>query len=116
MKKSKLLRQGDVLLEPVNSIPGNLKLIKRDKGRVILAYGEVSGHAHAFAEKRVKQFGAPTINVHAPAPSDVTYLEVQEAMAALKHDEHAPIAVPMGLYRVRRQREYTRKAIVRVQD
>jgi hypothetical protein len=40
-------RQGDVLLIPVDEIPAGLKTVPRDNGRVILAYGEATGHAHA---------------------------------------------------------------------
>lgn len=42
-----MFRQGDVLIRPVASIPDGLKKVPLDKGRVILAYGEVTGHAHA---------------------------------------------------------------------
>lgn len=45
-----MFRQGDVLLRPVTKTPGNLKKVPLDKGRVILAYGEVTGHAHAIAD------------------------------------------------------------------
>lgn len=41
-------RQGDVAIERVDSFPSNLKPAPLDKGRVILAYGEVTGHAHTF--------------------------------------------------------------------
>ncbi|MGH7714378.1 MAG: hypothetical protein ACREML_00115 [Vulcanimicrobiaceae bacterium] len=42
------IRQGDVYLEPVSTLPANLKPVDRDHARVILAYGEVTGHAHAI--------------------------------------------------------------------
>ena len=41
------VRQGDVLLVPA-SRPGDAKPVGRDCGRVVLAYGEVTGHAHAI--------------------------------------------------------------------
>jgi hypothetical protein len=43
----KLYRQGDVLVQQVDEIPDGLHAVPLDKGRVILAYGEVTGHAHA---------------------------------------------------------------------
>ena len=44
-----MVRQGDVLLVPADEIPDGAKPIARDHGRVVLAYGEVTGHAHAIA-------------------------------------------------------------------
>lgn len=41
-------RQGDVPLVPCQKPLGNLQEKARDKGKVILAYGEVTGHAHAI--------------------------------------------------------------------
>lgn len=49
-------RQGDVLLERIDRRPKDLKQQDRDKGRVILAYGETTGHAHAFTEPATKKF------------------------------------------------------------
>lgn len=44
-----IYRQGDVLIERVASIPKTKTTpIARDNGRVVLAYGEVTGHAHAL--------------------------------------------------------------------
>ena len=41
-------RQGDVLLRRVSQLPdGAVKSPKTD--RIVLAYGEVTGHAHAIA-------------------------------------------------------------------
>jgi hypothetical protein len=42
-----MYRQGDIMLRSVERIPSALKKVPLDKGRVILAYGEVTGHAHA---------------------------------------------------------------------
>ena len=45
------VRQGDVLALGVEAIPEDAKPVTRDRGRVILAYGEVTGHAHAIAAR-----------------------------------------------------------------
>jgi hypothetical protein len=44
------IRQGDVYLAPVSSLPEKMKVLNRDRDRVVLAYGEVTGHAHAIHE------------------------------------------------------------------
>lgn len=49
-------RQGDVLLQRVSSFPKKLKAVARERGRVILAHGEVTGHAHALDERGTSKF------------------------------------------------------------
>lgn len=89
------MRQGDVLLVRVDRVPEGAKPVERDAGRVVLAYGEVTGHAHALTDG-----GVALLAVGADR-----YLRVRET-AALRHEEHTTIDVPPGDYRVVRQREY----------
>lgn len=109
MKTQTHYRQGDVLIERISSLPKNRKPVAREHGKVILAHGEVTGHAHAIADNHVAQ----TASADHPG---VTFLEVSEAMAALKHEEHATIELPPGEYRVTRQREYSPEEIRNVAD
>jgi len=39
-----------VLLLATDEVPAGLASVPRDRGRVVLAYGEATGHAHAIAE------------------------------------------------------------------
>ncbi len=39
-------RQGDVFIERVETLPESVKPKAPDRGRVVLAYGEVTGHYH----------------------------------------------------------------------
>ena len=41
-----MFRQGDVLVVPVDEIPTGLKKVPREQGRLVLAHGEATGHAH----------------------------------------------------------------------
>jgi hypothetical protein len=41
-------RQGDVLIESVEKLPSGLTQAKPEHGKTVLAYGEVTGHHHAF--------------------------------------------------------------------
>ena len=89
------VRQGDVLLVPVDRIPAAVKPVRRDAGRVVLAYGEVTGHAHAIrssAATLLETVGGRFLRVTAPV--------------VLDHEEHAAIDVRPGTYRVVIQREY----------
>lgn len=103
--KKQMYRQGDVLIERVSTKPAG-KLVPREGGRVILAHGEVTGHAHAIASQGAALY----------RDNGVTTLEITEAMAALKHEEHATIDLPKGIYQVTRQREYSPEAIRNVAD
>ena len=104
-----MFRQGDVLIVPVAKLPDGLQSIKREKGRVILAHGEVTGHAHAIKDKRAALFRDPKLAA--------IFMHVSgDAPVALEHDEHDTIAVPPGAYQVIRQREYSPEAIRNVAD
>src|SRR5579859_5039825 len=96
-----MIRQGDVLLVPYDkkTLPKTAKPVARDNGRVVLAYGEVSGHAHAFTSPHVGLFRSMAFG------QERNYLHVGET-ATLGHEEHDPIEVPKGTYRVVQQREF----------
>jgi hypothetical protein len=93
------LRQGDVLLVPCERIPRGAKRIARDRGRVILAYGEHTGHAHAISSPFAHLFSDSRFG------SNVRYLEVSQPVR-LSHEEHDEVEVPKGTYRVNQQRQY----------
>lgn len=42
-------RQGDIMLVPTSTLPERVTKVAPEKGRLILAHGEVTGHAHAVA-------------------------------------------------------------------
>lgn len=106
----KMFRQGDVLMRECDAIPKSAKEVKRDNGRVVLAYGEVTGHSHAIANPKVKLF-------RDDGNGGATFMSVSDpAGAALQHEEHKTINVPAGTYRVVVQQEYTPEAIRSVAD
>ena len=88
----RLYQQGDCLIEQA-TIPCGARM---EKGRV-LAYGEVTGHAHRLTEVSdglLVEVGGQL------------YLSVGADGAEIVHEEHKPVAVPPGEYLVRRVREY----------
>lgn len=109
MTEGKLYRQGDVLIRRVSTIPNTAKTpVPKDGGRVILAYGEVTGHAHAVIGP--VEFLATDL-----AEMNRRFLKVEKE-AQVVHEEHDTITLPPGLYEVRRQREYAPEAPVWVAD
>lgn len=99
-----MYRQGDVLICPVKRIPAKAAEQKIE-GPIVLAYGEVTGHSHALWG-RARMFRED---------GGGTFLAVDEP-ATVKHEEHAPVALPPGKYEVTIQREYSPDAIRNVAD
>ena len=103
--KSRVYRQGDVLLIPVNKIPEGLKRTKR----VTLALGEVTGHHHSI-------FDGGAIGFADDENALAEYLQVDADSVELTHQEHDSITIDKGLYKNVHQFEYTPQAIQRVAD
>ena len=95
-------RQGDIFIVP-DRIPDAAK----PRPNLILAEGEITGHAH-----RVKSAGMATVLVD---PDGRMFLDVTE-QATVVHEEHGPITLGRGTYRVWRQREYSPQEIRVVRD
>jgi hypothetical protein len=56
-------RQGDVLFVPVDEIPKGVKAVERDtRGRIVLAEGESTGHAHCVLDDPVTLFAMDDLN------------------------------------------------------
>ena len=103
---SKQIRQGDVFLERIDTIPKSATPVPLENGRLILAHGEATGHAHVIQAKRAKLTTTAT---------GERFLRMPVA-GELVHDEHDAIAVPKGNYRIVRQREYSPSEIRNVAD
>lgn len=120
MKQSaKIVRQGDVLLIAVSSLPSAVTKKVRENGRVVLAHGEVTGHSHSIVEKKVIHYDAPDavqaaeallasvgLNRELTVANAPTFLSV-EAPAEIVHEEHGTIPLETGTYVVIRQREWS---------
>ena len=102
----KIIRQGDVLLVRVAKVPAKASKIAAEGGRVVLAHGEVTGHAHAIYEPaKAKLWSAGAER----------FLQVMETVA-LQHEEHSAANLAPGVYRVAIQTEYTPQALRNVAD
>ena len=120
---NKIYRQGDVLLVGIKpheakQLPKTGKDL-REQGRVVLAHGEVTGHAHVVLSGKETGRGKGTIEFQEMVGTDhlaARILNVKGRAAELRHDEHATIVLPRGHYRVMRQREYSPQEIRRVAD
>jgi hypothetical protein len=105
MKQNQIFRQGDVMIERVATIPRTATKQKPENGRIILAHGEATGHHHSIDIDHADWWKSGDDQfVNVKTPTEVV------------HQEHAPIALPPGKYRVTRQREYAPEAIRNVAD
>jgi|SRR3990167_1294431 len=104
-----IVRQGDVMLFKVAALPKDAVVVKT-KGDVILAYGEITGHAHRIKREQTERPSARLFDVGAER-----YLQIAERVA-LTHEEHSSIFLEAGVYRQVFQFEERRAKIQRVAD
>jgi len=102
----KLFRQGDVLLQQVKSLPKGAK-DETPQGRIVLAFGEVTGHAHAIENehKSCRYWSA----------EGERFLQVLTT-SELRHEEHSTVTLPPGIYKLPQQMEYKPQELKRVAD
>ncbi len=101
-------RQGDVLIERIDGIPSEA-IPATFQPRWILAEGEVTGHTHSVAAEN-----ATLLLLELDNQMEM-YLRVH-AQTQVTHQEHGPITLAPGDYRIGRQREYSPEEIRRVAD
>ncbi|MGW6981084.1 hypothetical protein ACWGE1_16775 [Streptomyces sp. NPDC054932] len=108
-----MYRQGDVLIVPLDesAVPPSAAAADQEprdgRGRMVLALGEVTGHAHAVL--------GPGRLVREPGAFGPLLLHLPDG-GRVVHEEHAAIPLPKGWYRVVRQREYLPGAVRIVAD
>lgn len=81
----------------------NAKKGKQEQDRTVLAYGEVTGHAHAFYGEGVAELDGNTLTINKEG-------------AELKHEEHTKHTFYPGTGEVVIQREYRMGSLKRVID
>jgi hypothetical protein len=102
---TEIFAQGDLLIERVADVAPSGTVEENAEGAaIVLAEGEATGHRHAIRE-RVTMFRDDRLARDIPAGLYVGHVRVGSAYARVTHDEHAPLTLPRGTYRVRRQRE-----------
>lgn len=136
-KTTATFRQGDVLIV---QLPDDFEMpsgevVDRDANRVILAYGESTGHSHhilepevimtrtanadtAVATRPAERFGWDVGNVSVKPigiGGEGTYLS-SPVPFTVRHEEHAFVELPAGKFQVIRQKEYEPKAVRYVAD
>jgi hypothetical protein len=109
------VRQGDVLVEKIAAAvaPTLQTLADSAKQDVVLAYGEVTGHAHRMHRQAHFDGSSDAISyAHPLAPTEPAIVNLLNPMA-LRHEEHGPIEIPAGVVRISRPYEYVAPDLIR---
>lgn len=88
-------QQGDVLLIKENDIPSRAQCVEVN-GNIVLAEGESTGHAHVITE---------TDNVQCYSLAEQFFIKTGKSVT-ITHEEHGPITIEPGVWRVAIVREY----------
>ena len=90
------LQQGDVIIEKCESMPQDAKSVPAKERGYVLAEGEATGHAHVIDKVADIEF----------VEKDGMFYIKNEKPVTVKHEEHRPITIPAGTWKVRGIREY----------
>ena len=113
---TEMYAQGDLLIERVGEVEPSGTIIAPDTGgALVLAEGELSGHRHAILDRAI-MFRDDALARDMPSDLYIGHVKVAGGAAVVQHDEHAPITLREGTYRVRRQRELEPKNAVIIAD
>jgi hypothetical protein len=93
----------DVLIAAAPDVPNGAKR----RPTAVLVQGELTGHNHRLEDASSGEVWEA---------NGTLFLRVTADAARVVHEEHAPITLPQGVYRVWQQREYAPGAIRRVVD
>ena len=96
------IRHGDVVIQKTDAPEGveNFRQIEPRERGLILADGEVTGHAHVIPEYEKAALFIANDN------SDLLWLEVKDPVK-LQHEEHGTASLTAGWYRVSIKRQYS---------
>ena len=114
--------QGDLMIERIETTPPDLTPVEPGPEGYVVAHSETGHHHRAIAWMEGDDTPSDVAYLRPSSPDEMTaYLQVGPgAGALLVHDRpwdtHGTIHVPPGLYRLRRQEEYTPEGWRRVED
>ncbi len=97
-------RQGDILFLKIENLPQGCE----KQNSIVIKEGETSGHSHKIVSGSVKfykQVVADNSRTRSLGEQIIGYLEVTDR-AVIGHEEHNPIYLPSGVYRILQQRVF----------
>ena len=102
---TRLYAQGDILVERTEAAAVSGEIVHAASGgSAAIAEGEATGHSHRLAGA-FTWYRDDALARDVPDGLYVGHLQVLGPAAQLTHEEHGPIALNEGTYRLRRQRQ-----------
>ena len=103
-------QQGDVLLTKIEQVEEKdtikyLQLKKDIMNKVVVRYGEATGHHHRFELKDLAS-GTEVAGYGRQNGDRVNVVKIDGNAATMIHEEHNPISIPPGMYKVTQVREF----------
>jgi len=89
-----MIVQGDVFFTKLKKLPEGIKTRSRSRRGYVIAEGEATGHAHVINEE-----------IEFYEKDGVLYLKTEKEVQ-VKHEEHKPVIIGKGIWRVGIVREY----------
>lgn len=109
--------QGDVLFMRIADLPASAKPVAPVNGEIIVTHSE-TGHHHVMVLDRDED--TPSVEMFSSDDNPLmAWIKVNRPTALehrRPHDTHEPIMFGVGIYEVRRQREYSPEGWRRVAD
>lgn len=96
--------QGEIAIRRIDKLPGNVKPLARENGKIIIGHSE-TGHHHVMVADRVEAFES----TEAPEGMRILYAILEtpgELVHERGHDTHEAITHNPGIYEYRIMREY----------
>ena len=94
----KIYGHGDVIIKEIDAIPVDAKLKSQTKGYNVLAYGEITGHAHCLDGSKTKLYEYKE-EVLLRCLEDIE-LKHQKLDGTQAKDAHDTIVLPKGDYQI----------------
>ena len=109
---TKSAHQGDIYLKRVAKLPKHVEEISKDNGKTVIAYGEQTGHHHAFIADNVRLLAANDNKKQGGVANDShnqsrRFVVISDYPATLFHEEHGQEEFAPGTYEIFRAREWT---------
>jgi hypothetical protein len=107
-----IIRQGDIIFEKLSDHERENKIIRMKRNNYdldydleeiksnIVAYGEATGHKHEFVSGQVSLFKTRYYL------NNNTIIKIDSDYATLSHEQHLPVQIPHGIYKIVKERSY----------
>ena len=89
-----MIVQGDVFFVRIQNIPRESQKVNRDERGFIIAEGEATGHAHVIHE-----------DIELYETDGVLFIKTEKTVE-VRHEEHRPVTLDPGIWKVGIVREY----------